>query len=76
MTMLSVYKKIFKQMLLSNLNEVFNLRIFASFNFSYIFQSIHLEVNSFMFFWCGMSILPNNNSVRIMHEINMWYHLK
>ena len=43
MTMLSVYKKIFKQMLLSNLNEVFNLRIFASFNLP---ELLHISVYS------------------------------
>ena len=32
MAMLSVYKKIFKHMLSGNLTEVFNFRLFASFN--------------------------------------------
>ena len=47
MAMLSVYKKIFKHMLSGNLNEVFNFRLFASFNLPellHIYQSIHLEV--------------------------------
>ena len=57
MAMLSVYKKIFKHRLSGNLNEVFNFRLFASFNLPellHIYQSIHLEVfKAFMVFWWG-----------------------
>ena len=48
MAMLTVYKKIFQHLLSSNLNEVFNFRLFASSNLPELYhmlQSIHLEVN-------------------------------
>ena len=84
MAMLSVYKKIFKHMLSGNLNEVFNFRLFASFNLPellHIFQSIHLEVilsiHGFLVgkFWLNYqtTISVRIISLHFMRSI-LWYH--
>ena len=47
MAMLTVYKKIFQHLLSSNLNEVFNFRLFASSNLPELIciQPIHMGLN-------------------------------
>ena len=47
MAMLTVYKKIFQHLLSSNLNEVFNFRLFASSNLPELIciQPIHTGLN-------------------------------
>ena len=47
MAMLTVYKKIFQHLLSSNLNEVYNFRLFASSNLPELIciQPIHMGLN-------------------------------
>ena len=80
MAMLSVYKKIFKHMLSRNLTEVFNFRLFASFNLpELLYISVYSPGSYFKHSWFFggevLAELPNNNKCKnylsSFHEINI-----
>ena len=79
MAILTVYKKIFQHLLSSNLNEVFNFRLFASSNLpELICYSLFIrDLIKHSCFFGGefLSILPYNNKNKncqsSFHEINI-----
>ena len=84
MAMLTVYKKIFQHLLSSNLNEVYNFRLFASSNLPELIciQPIHIDLIKHSCFFGGefLSILPYNNKNKncqsSFHRIILWYHFQ
>ena len=85
MAMLSVYKKIFKHMLSRNLTEVFNFRLFASFNLpELLYISVYspgsyFSIHGFLVgkFWLNYqtTISVRIISLHFMRSI-LWYHCK
>ena len=80
MAMLTVYKKIFQHLLSSNLNEVFNFRLFASSNLPELicitaYSYWDLIKHSCFFGGEFLSILPYNNKNKncwsSFHQINI-----